>query len=179
MSTIAESARIHPMAVVEDGATVGEGVKIGPFCHVGPHVVLHENVELLSHAIVTGRTDIGNGTRIFPMAVVGGDPQSVHHAGEETTLSVGANCTIREGVTMNTGTADFGGQTIVGDNNLFLANSHVAHDCRVGNHVIMSNKRHARRPRCHRGSRHSRRRVRPFTSSPASAARPSSAVCRQ
>ncbi|MGO8189862.1 hypothetical protein AB9F38_34125, partial [Rhizobium leguminosarum] len=70
---------------------------------------------------------------------VGGDPQSVHHGGEETTLTVGANFTIRECVTMNTGTADFGGQTIVGDNNLFLANSHVAHDCRVGNHVIMSN----------------------------------------
>ncbi|MBB4192709.1 UDP-N-acetylglucosamine acyltransferase [Rhizobium aethiopicum] len=139
MSKIAESARIHPMAVVEDGATIGEGVKIGPFCHVGPHVVLHANVELLAHAVVTGRTVIGNGTRIFPMAVVGGDPQSVHHGGEETTLTVGANCTIREGVTMNTGTADFGGETIVGDNNLFLANSHVAHDCRVGNHVIMSN----------------------------------------
>ncbi|MGO7423226.1 acyl-ACP--UDP-N-acetylglucosamine O-acyltransferase, partial [Rhizobium ruizarguesonis] len=139
MSTIAESARIHPMAVVEDGATIGEGVKIGPFCHVGSHVILHANVELLSHAVVTGRTVIGKGTRIFPMAVVGGDPQSVHHGGEETTLTVGANCTIREGVTMNTGTADFGGQTIVGDNNLFLANSHVAHDCRVGNHVIMSN----------------------------------------
>ncbi|MHC2479860.1 UDP-N-acetylglucosamine acyltransferase [Rhizobium leguminosarum] len=139
MSTIAESARIHPMAAVEDGAVIGEGVKIGPFCHVGSHVVLHANVELLSHAVVTGRTVIGKGTRIFPMAVVGGDPQSVHHGGEETTLTVGANCTIREGVTMNTGTADFGGQTIVGDNNLFLANSHVAHDCRVGNHVIMSN----------------------------------------
>ena len=139
MSNIAESARIHPMAVVEDGATIGEGVKIGPFCHVGPHVDLHANVELLAHAVVTGRTVIGTGTRIFPMAVVGGDPQSVHHGGEETTLTVGANCTIREGVTMNTGTADFGGRTIVGDNNLFLANSHVAHDCRVGNHVIMSN----------------------------------------
>jgi UDP-N-acetylglucosamine acyltransferase len=101
--------------------------------------VLHANVELLSHAVVTGRTVIGKGTRIFPMAVIGGDPQSVHHGGEETTLTVGANCTIREGVTMNTGTADFGGQTIVGDSNLFLANSHVAHDCRVGNHVIMSN----------------------------------------
>jgi len=139
MSTIAESAHIHPMAVVEDGATIGEGVKIGPFCHVGSHVVLHANVELLSHVVVTGRTAIGKGTRIFPMAVIGGDPQSVHHGGEQTTLTVGANCTIREGVTMNTGTADFGGKTIVGDNNLFLANSHVAHDCRVGNHVIMSN----------------------------------------
>jgi UDP-N-acetylglucosamine acyltransferase len=139
MSTIAASALIHPMAVVEDGAVVGEGVRIGPFCRVGPKVVLHENVELVSHAVVAGRTVVGKGTKIHPMAVVGGDPQSVHHGGEETTLTVGANCTIREGVTMNTGTVDGGGRTIVGDNNLFLANSHVAHDCRVGNNVIMSN----------------------------------------
>jgi UDP-N-acetylglucosamine acyltransferase len=139
MSLIAKSARIHPMAVVEDGAVVGEGVSVGPFCQVGPKVVLQDNVVLVSHAVVTGLTTIGKGTKIFPMAVVGGDPQSVHHGGEETTLTVGDNCTIREGVTMNTGTADFGGKTIVGNNNLFLANSHVAHDCRVGNHVIMSN----------------------------------------
>jgi UDP-N-acetylglucosamine acyltransferase len=139
MSSIAASAQIHPMAVVEDGAVVGEGVFVGPFCHVGPKVVLHDNVTLFSHAVVTGRTTIGKGSKIFAMAVVGGDPQSVHHGGEDTSLIVGENCTIREGVTMNTGTADFGGQTIVGNNNLFLANSHVAHDCRVGNNVIMSN----------------------------------------
>ncbi|MFS8110879.1 acyl-ACP--UDP-N-acetylglucosamine O-acyltransferase [Rhizobium jaguaris] len=139
MSSIAKSARIHKLAVVEDGAVIGENVVVGPFCHVGPKVVLHDAVELLTHAIVTGRTTIGKGTKIFPMAVVGGDPQSVHHGGEETTLDVGENCTIREGVTINTGTADYGGKTIVGNNNLFLANSHVAHDCRVGNNVIMSN----------------------------------------
>lgn len=178
MSTIAESARIHPMAVVEDGATIGEGVKIGPFCHVGSHVVLHANVELLSHAVVTGRTVVGKGTRIFPMAVVGGDPQSVHHGGEETTLTVGANCTIREGVTMNTGTADFGGQTIVGDNNLFLANSHVAHDCRVGNHVIMSNNVMLAAMSSSKIAS-SWAAARPFTSLPASAVRPSSGGSRQ
>ena len=139
MSSIAKSASIHKFAVVEDGAIIGENVEIGPFCHVGPKVVLHDNVHLLTHAIVTGRTTIGKGTKIFPMAIVGGDPQSVHHGGEETTLGVGENCTIREGVTINTGTADYGGKTIVGNNNLFLANSHVAHDCRVGNNVIMSN----------------------------------------
>jgi UDP-N-acetylglucosamine acyltransferase len=139
MSTIASSASIHPMAVVEDGAIIGENVKIGPFCHVGPRVVLGDDVELLAHSVVMGITTIGKGTKIFPMAVIGGDPQSVHHGGEETTLSIGDNCTMREGVTINTGTADFGGKTIVGNNNLFLANSHVAHDCRVGNNVIMSN----------------------------------------
>ncbi|MBB5572453.1 MULTISPECIES: acyl-ACP--UDP-N-acetylglucosamine O-acyltransferase [Rhizobium] len=139
MSSIAKSARIHKLAVVEDGAVIGENVVVGPFCHVGPKVVLHDAVQLLTHAVVTGRTTIGKGTKIFPMAVVGGDPQSVHHGGEETTLDVGENCTIREGVTINTGTADYGGKTIVGNDNLFLANSHVAHDCRVGNNVIMSN----------------------------------------
>ncbi|MBP2549418.1 UDP-N-acetylglucosamine acyltransferase [Neorhizobium galegae] len=139
MSTIAASARIHKMAVVEDGAVIGENVVVGPFCQVGPKVVLGEGVELVSHAVVTGRTVIGRGSRIFPMAVIGGDPQSVHHAGEETTLFVGDNCTMREGVTMNTGTVDGGGTTVVGNNCLFLANSHVAHDCQLGNHIIMSN----------------------------------------
>ncbi|MDI7864018.1 acyl-ACP--UDP-N-acetylglucosamine O-acyltransferase [Rhizobiaceae bacterium n13] len=139
MSMIAATARIHPLALVEDGATIGENVVIGPFCHVGPKVTLGDNVELLTHVVVTGRTTIGNGSKIFPMAVIGGDPQSVHHGGEETTLVIGENCTMREGVTINTGTADAGGTTIVGDNNLFLANSHIAHDCRIGNNVIMSN----------------------------------------
>jgi UDP-N-acetylglucosamine acyltransferase len=139
MSTISASARIHPMAVIEDGAVIGENVTIGPFCQVGPKVVLGDNVELVSHAVVTGVTQIGRGCRIFPMAVIGGDPQSVHHAGEETTLFVGENCTMREGVTMNTGTVDGGGTTVVGSNCLFLANSHVAHDCQLGNHIIMSN----------------------------------------
>ncbi|MDE1993622.1 MAG: acyl-ACP--UDP-N-acetylglucosamine O-acyltransferase, partial [Rhizobiaceae bacterium] len=138
-SSIAESARIHRLAVVEDGAVIGENVVVGPFAYVGPKVVLHDNIELLPHAIVTGRTTVGKGSRVFSMAVVGGDPQSVHHGGEETTLDIGENCTFREGVTVNTGTAEYGGKTIIGNNNLFLANSHVAHDCRVGNNVIMSN----------------------------------------
>ena len=136
---ISASARIHPLAVVEDGAVIGENVTVGPFCHVGPKVVLGDDVELLTHVVVTGRTTVGRGTRIFPSAVIGGDPQSVHHGGEETTLTIGAMNVIREGVTMNTGTVDGGGATTVGDNNLFLAYSHIAHDCHVANHVIMSN----------------------------------------
>ena len=136
---IAASARIHPLAVVEDGAVIGENVAVGPFCHVGPKVVLGDDVELLTHVVVAGRTTIGRGTRIFPSAVIGGDPQSVHHGGEDTTLTIGENNVIREGVTINTGTAGGGGATTVGDNNLFLAYSHIAHDCHVANHVIMSN----------------------------------------
>ena len=136
---IAASAKIHPLAVVEDGAVIGENVVIGPFCHVGPKVVLHDEVELLPHAIVTGRTVIGRGCRIFSNAVIGGDPQSLHHDGAETTLTVGEKCTFREGVTVNTGTTEGGGKTVIGNNNLFLANSHVAHDCILADHIVMSN----------------------------------------
>ncbi|ATN34241.1 acyl-[acyl-carrier-protein]--UDP-N-acetylglucosamine O-acyltransferase [Rhizobium sp. ACO-34A] len=139
MSMIAASASIHPLAVVDDGAVIGENVKIGPFCRVGSRVKLGDSSELISHVSVTGLTTIGRNAKIFPCAVIGGDPQSVHHAGEETTLTIGDNCTIREGVTMNTGTAEGGGKTVVGNNNLFLANSHVAHDCILGDHIILSN----------------------------------------
>lgn len=139
MTRIAASAVIHPMAVVEDGAVIGENVKIGPFCRVGSRVTLKDSVELISNAVVTGLTEIGTGSTIHPMAVIGGVSQSLHEAGEDSTLVVGANCTMREGVTMNCGTVGGGGITRVGDNCLFLANSHVAHDCILGNDIILSN----------------------------------------
>ncbi len=136
---IAASAKIHSSSIVESGAVIGENVKIGPFCYIGPKVVLGDDIELLSHVVVIGRTSVGKGTKIFPNAVVGGDSQSVHHSAVDTELLIGTNCTIREGVTMNTGTVEHGGKTVVGDNNLFLANSHVAHDCRLGSNIILSN----------------------------------------
>lgn len=139
MSSIAASARIHPLSVVEPGAQIGEDCVIGPFCHVGPEVVLKDRVQLMTHAVVTGKTVIGAGCRMFPNSVIGGDPQSVHHEGEKTTLTVGDHCTFREGVTVNTGTVGGGGKTVIGSHNLFLANSHVAHDCILGDHIIMSN----------------------------------------
>ncbi len=139
MSTIAASARVHPLSVIEDGAVIGENCVIGPFCHVGPKVVLNDGVQLMTHVVVTGKTVIGAGCRMFPNAVIGGDPQSVHHEGEETTLTVGDHCTFRAGVTVNTGTVGGGGKTVIGNHNLFLANSHVAHDCILGSHIIMSN----------------------------------------
>lgn len=139
MSTIASSARIHPLAVVEDGAVIGENVVVGPFSHVGPGAVLKDGVELISHAIVTGNTEVGRNSKIFPMAVIGGVSQSLHEAGENSSLTIGDNCVMREGVTMNCGTVGGGGRTVVGDNCLFLANSHVAHDCQLGSHIIMSN----------------------------------------
>jgi len=139
MSRISASARIHPLAVVEDGATIGDNVVIGPFSYVGPNVELQEGVELLTHAVVTGMTVVGKGTKIFPSAVIGGVAQSLHHDGADATLTIGEFNTIREGVTMNCGTTGGGGKTVVGNNNLFLAYSHVAHDCILGNHIVLSN----------------------------------------
>lgn len=130
---------IHPSAVVETGAKLGVGVTIGPFCHVGPQVVLGDGVELKSHVVVAGHTVIGAGTRVFPFASLGHEPQDLKFNGEETRLEIGARCTIREGVTMNPGTAGGGSLTKVGDDCTFLAYSHVAHDCIVGSHVVFSN----------------------------------------
>ncbi len=129
----------HSTAIVEDGARIGDGVRIGPFCHVGRNVTLGDGVELVSHAVVAGRTSIGARTRIFPFASIGHQPQDLKFKGEDTTLTIGADCQIREGVTMNPGTAGGGSVTTVGDRCAFLANSHVGHDCRVGNNVIFSN----------------------------------------
>lgn len=140
MAAVEKTAtRIHPTAIVESGARLGAGVRVGPFCTVGPNVILGDNVELMSHVVVTGDTTIGAGTRVFPHAILGTEPQNIAYRGERTTLKVGANNLIREGVTMNIGTANSRGETIVGDNGMFLAYSHVAHDCIVGNNVTFAN----------------------------------------
>ena len=130
---------IHPMAVVEAGARLGEGVRIGPFCTVGSQAELAEGVELVSHVAIAGRTSIGARTRIFPFASIGHQPQDLKFHGEASVLTIGADCLIREGVTMNPGTEGGGLITSVGDHCTFLANAHVAHDCRMGSHVILSN----------------------------------------
>jgi UDP-N-acetylglucosamine acyltransferase len=130
---------IHPTAIVEDGAKIAAGCRIGPFCHVGRDVSLAEGCELISHAVVGGRTTIGARTRIFPFASIGLQPQDLKYKGEASTLTIGADCIIREGVTMNPGTEGGGMVTTVGDRCAFLANSHVGHDCQVGNNVIFSN----------------------------------------
>lgn len=130
---------VHPSAVVEDGAILGADVRIGPFCHVGPEVRLGDGCELVSHVVVAGSTTIGPRTRLYPFASIGHPPQDLKFRGEASTLTIGADCLIREGVTMNPGTAGGGLETTVGDNCTFLANSHVGHDCRVGSGVIFSN----------------------------------------
>jgi UDP-N-acetylglucosamine acyltransferase len=130
---------IHPTAVVEDGAVLGADVEIGPFCTIGPDVELGDGCVLKSHVVVAGHTRIGARTRIFPFASLGHEAQDLKYRGEHATLTIGADCLIREGVTMNAGTEGGGSHTVVGNNCAFLANSHVGHDCRVGDYVIASN----------------------------------------
>lgn len=133
------SAKIHSTAIVEDGAKLGEGVRIGPYCVIGGSVSLGDGVELLSHVAVEGNAKIGEGTRIFPFASVGHQPQDLKYRGEENSLEIGERCILREGVTVNPGTEGGGSITSIGDRCVLMANSHVAHDCRLGNGVILSN----------------------------------------
>ncbi len=130
---------VHTSACVEPGARLGAGVRVGPFCHVGPEATLGEGVRLISHVSVAGVTEIGARTRIFPFASIGHEPQDLKYRGERVSLTIGEDCVIREGVTMNPGTAGGGSRTIVGARCVFLANAHVAHDCRIGEDVILSN----------------------------------------
>lgn len=133
------SAQIHPSSVVEEGAQLGAEVRIGPFCHVGAHVVLGDGVELKSHAVIAGRTEIGAGTVIWPFASIGHDPQDLKFAGEPSRLVIGARNRIRESVTMNPGTTGGGMLTRIGDDNLFMVNVHVGHDCIIGNGNVFAN----------------------------------------
>jgi UDP-N-acetylglucosamine acyltransferase len=130
---------VHASACVEPGAQLGAGVAIGPFCHVGPKVILGDGVRLISHVSIAGDTHIGARARLFPFASIGHEPQDLKYRGEPVRLRIGEDCLIREGVTMNPGTAGGGSETIVGARCTFLANAHVAHDCRLGDDVILSN----------------------------------------
>lgn len=130
---------IHPSAVIEPGAQIGAGCEIGPFCHVGPDVCLGDRVRLKSHVVVTGDTWIGDETEVFPFCVIGEVPQDLKFRGEATRLVIGKRNRIREHVTMNTGTKGGGGVTRVGDDGLFMAGCHVAHDAQVGDRVILVN----------------------------------------
>jgi len=130
---------IHPSAIIEDGARLGAGVTVGPYCHIGPDVTIGEGCELQSHVVIAGRTKIGARARIYSFASIGHPPQDLKYKGEPSTLEVGDDCLIREGVTMNPGTEGGGMKTVVGDKCTFLAHAHVGHDCRVGSNVILSN----------------------------------------
>jgi UDP-N-acetylglucosamine acyltransferase len=130
---------IHPTAVVEDSARLGAGVEVGPFCHIGAEITLGEGVRLVSHVSLAGDTTIGARTVIYPFASVGQPPQDLKYRGEPVRLVIGEDCLIREGVTMNPGTAGGGSETVIGPRCVFLANAHVGHDCRIGEGVILSN----------------------------------------
>ncbi len=134
------AAQIHPSAIIEDGAVIGEGCEIGPFCIVGPEVVLEDRVTLKSHVVVTGQTRVGEDTVIFPFACIGEIPQDLKFKGENTRLEIGKRNRIREHVTMNSGTEGGGGLTKVGDDGLFMAGCHIAHDVIVGDRVIVVNQ---------------------------------------
>ncbi len=130
---------IHPTAVIDPGAELGVGVQIGPYCCVDGDVTLGDGVRLISHVVVSGRTSIGPNTHIYPFSSIGFQPQDLKYNGEPSELVIGANNILREHVTMNPGTAGGLMKTEVGNNCLFMVGAHVAHDCVVGNHVILAN----------------------------------------
>ena len=130
---------IHKSSVIDSKAKILKNVKIGPFCYVGPNVILEDNVELVSNVHIEGNTKIGKGTRVFPFASIGTQPQDLKFKGEKNSLEIGENNLIREYVTINPGTAGDKSKTTIGNNCLFMISSHIAHDCIIGNNVIIAN----------------------------------------
>ncbi|MBI1327164.1 MAG: acyl-ACP--UDP-N-acetylglucosamine O-acyltransferase [Alphaproteobacteria bacterium] len=133
------TSTIHPTAVIDSNARIGNGVNIGAYCVIGPDVWLHDNVTLKPHVVLDGDTEIGSGTIVYSFASIGAAPQDLKYNGEKTKLVIGKNNVIREHVTMNPGTVQGGGETRVGDNSLFMVGVHVAHDCQLGNNIVMAN----------------------------------------
>ena len=128
---------IHKTAIVDKKAKISEEAIIGPYSIVGPHVEIYEGTEIQSHVNITGNTIIGSNTKIFPFASIGTNPQDLKYKGEQTKLEIGRNNIIREHVTINIGTDGGGGVTKIGNNNLIMIGAHIAHDCMVGNNVII------------------------------------------
>ena len=133
------ATRIHPTAIVDPSASLGEDVEIGPYAVVGADVEIGDRCRLGTHAVVDGPCRLGADNVLSPSTVLGGPPQDLKYRGERTALEIGARNTIREFVTMNRGTPGGGGRTIVGDDNLFMAYVHVAHDCRIGSRSVLAN----------------------------------------
>ena len=134
---LGDFSNIHPTALVSHGAKLDSSVTVGPNAIIGPNVSLAKDVQIGAGAIVSGHTTIGEGTRVFPYATVGTDPQDLKYDGEETQLVIGKNNNIREYVNISCGTSGGGGKTSIGDNNLIMAYTHVGHDCYIGNHCIL------------------------------------------
>ena len=129
---------IHKTAIIDSKAKLDKNVKVGPYCVIGPNVEIGENTIIQSHVNISGNTKIGKGNMIYPFVSMN-DPQDLKYNGEPTNLIIGDNNKIREYVTINPGTVGGGGKTIIGNNCLFMISSHVAHDCFVGNNVIIAN----------------------------------------
>ncbi len=130
---------IHPTAVIEEGATLSDGVQVGPFCHIGPEVTLGDGVRLHSHVVISGKTTIGSGCEIHSFAALGTAPEHVAYEGQNTQLIIGKNNRFREHSTVNIGTAEGRGETRIGDNGYFMTATHVAHDCIIGDNTIFAN----------------------------------------
>ena len=130
---------IHSSSVIDKKAEISSKAKIGPFCYVGPNVKLKDDVELISNVHIEGNTEIGRGTKLFPFASIGTQPQDLKFRGEKNNLIIGENNLIREYVTINPGTEGGGSTTTIGNNCLFMISSHIAHDCKIGNNVIIAN----------------------------------------
>src|SRR5215470_17546497 len=130
---------IHSTAIISSRARLGANVTVGPYSIIGDHVTIHDNVEIAGHVVIEGPCEIGAGTQIYPFASIGQPPQDLKFKGEETRLVIGRRNVIRESVTMNRGTAGGGALTSVGDDNLFMAQSHVAHDSIVGSDNVFAN----------------------------------------
>lgn len=130
---------VHPLSVIHPNACLSADVVVGPFCTIGPDVTLGKGTRLISHVAIDGKTTIGDNNIFYPASVIGFAPQDLKYNGEPTELVIGNGNTIREGVTLNTGTVQGGGITVLGDNNLLMAYSHVGHDAKVGNHCIIAN----------------------------------------
>jgi UDP-N-acetylglucosamine acyltransferase len=130
---------IHSSSIIDKKAKIGDSVKIGPFCFIGPDVQINDGAELVSNVHIEGNTKIGKKTKIFPFASIGTSPQDLKYKGEKNNLEIGEANIIREYVTINPGTEGGGGKTKIGNNCLFMISSHVAHDCNIGNNVIIAN----------------------------------------
>ena len=130
---------IHPTAVVSPNARLAEGVKIGPYCVIGDHVTVGRDTTLLSHVVIEGHTLIGDRNMVYPFVSIGSPPQDIGYRGEETRVIVGSDNLIREFTTINRATTKQDWQTVVGNENYFMAYSHVAHDCVLGNKIVMGN----------------------------------------
>jgi UDP-N-acetylglucosamine acyltransferase len=130
---------INKSSYIDSNASIGKNVKIGAFCNIGPNVIIGDNAEIISHVNIEGNTKIGKNTKIFPFASIGSAPQDLKYNGEDSFLEIGDNNVIREYVTINPGTKAGGSKTIIGNNNLLMISSHVAHDCNIGNNVVIAN----------------------------------------